>query len=130
MDRGALAPLNAMPPDLVGNITNQFLADGLSALNSVGPALVGLAMGMLLFLRVLQLLSRRFAGKDFRIVPVQRRGKSSFDFVVGKWEKLDSSTVPIPTVRDEHKPESGSEFWNNPRVGIWGEIGLALRGDI
>lgn len=73
---------------IFSNFATNLQADGLAALNLVGPALIGLAASMYLFLQVLRMFSRRFLGKDFRIqyTPPNRK-QSNFQFKVSNLDK-------------------------------------------
>lgn len=108
-----------MPPDLVQNIVGQFVADGVASINVIGPAVLGLAMSMYLFLQILRFFSRRFAKKDFHISPVTRGRKKTFDFAVRRFEDQTLDDAEVPNI---------SPHFDDRNVDAWTEVGLFIKG--
>jgi hypothetical protein len=69
------------PQTIFSNVASNLLTDGLAALNAIGPAILGVALMIYLFLCILRMISRRF-GKDFMIMytPPNRKN-SNFNWV-------------------------------------------------
>ena len=104
------------PQTIFSNVASNLLTDGLSALNAIGPAILGVALMVDLFLRILRMISRRF-GKDFTIyyTPPERK-KSNFSWVFKDISKDCGKKVNGP-------PPIADVWHGKGHDRAWGEIG-------
>ena len=113
-----------MMNNVLPNIIQAFASDGLAALNAIGPAVLGLAMGIYLLLRILRFFTREYFGKEFQIIYTPpKRVSSNFKFAITKLDRQIADPVGTESIL------AGGRALDGVNGHEWMQIASHLKGN-